>query len=102
MITRTVYRKDKVLYIEEADDDTRPTEEELEQQSLDAGYNLSSINRMIRDNLLAQSDWTQVPDSPLSTEQKTLWATYRTQLRDITSHDNWPQLLDEDWPTKPS
>lgn len=58
--------------------------------------------RFQRNDLLAASDWTQANDSPLSTEVKTSWATYRTALRDLPSHSNWPSLEDSDWPTKPS
>jgi hypothetical protein len=35
-----------------------------------------------RDYLLLHSDYTQLPDAPLTTEQKAEWATYRQQLRD--------------------
>lgn len=38
-----------------------------------------------RDALLAASDWTQMPDSPLSDEQRAAWATYRQALRDFPS-----------------
>ena len=37
-----------------------------------------------RDMLLMESDWTQMPDSPLSDSKKAEWATYRQKLRDIT------------------
>lgn len=40
--------------------------------------------RNYRDGLLSLSDWTQLPDSPLSIEKKQEWATYRQVLRDIT------------------
>ena len=59
-------------------------------------------SRGARDALLAASDWTQANDSPLTTEVKTSWASYRTALRDLPSHSNWPSLEDSDWPTKPS
>jgi hypothetical protein len=59
-------------------------------------------HRETRNGLLAASDWTQMPDSPLTTEVKTSWVTYRTALRDLPSHSNWPNLEDSDWPTKPS
>ena len=59
---------------------------------------MASSNRGKRDGLLAQSDWTQVADAPVDT---TAWATYRQALRDITAHDNWPNLQEEDWPVKP-
>ena len=57
--------------------------------------------RMFRNAALEESDWTQMPDSPLNESKKTEWATYRQALRDITSHSNWPNLAEEDWPTKP-
>lgn len=38
-----------------------------------------------RNLLLQQSDWTQVPDSPLTDAKKAEWATYRQQLRDMMS-----------------
>ena len=54
-----------------------------------------------RDTLLANSDWTQMPDSALSDEVKAAWATYRQALRDITSHASFPHLADSDWPVAP-
>ena len=41
--------------------------------------------RKERNIRLSQSDWTQMPDAPLSSEQKQQWATYRQQLRDLPS-----------------
>ena len=38
-----------------------------------------------RDMLLAKTDWTQLPDSPLNAETKQAFATYRQTLRNITS-----------------
>ena len=40
--------------------------------------------RQIRNEKLAESDWTQLPDSPLSEEKKLEWKNYRQMLRDIT------------------
>jgi hypothetical protein len=34
---------------------------------------------------LAMSDWTQMPDVPLSAEKKAEWAVYRQKLRDMTT-----------------
>ena len=56
--------------------------------------------RFKRDRLLAQSDWTQSPDSPLSDTKKQEWATYRQQLRDLPSNTTDPS--NPTWPTKPS
>lgn len=55
--------------------------------------------REVRDVKLAETDWTQSPDSPLSDSDKTAWATYRQSLRDIT--DTATSLEDVTWPTKP-
>lgn len=63
--------------------------------------NVASENRITRNNLLADSDWTQMNDSPLTNEQKTAWATYRQELRDVTDLDAWPNMGDDDWPVKP-
>lgn len=50
-----------------------------------------------RSQLLAQSDWTQLPDVPLAT--KTAWAIYRQALRDITLQTGYPQTIV--WPAPP-
>ena len=36
-----------------------------------------------RNNLLAESDWTVMPDSPVSDSKKSEWETYRQALRDL-------------------
>lgn len=58
----------------------------------------SSI-RSRRNQLLAESDWTQISDSPLSVEEKELWATYRQELRDMTQQAD---PFDISWPTAPN
>ena len=77
-----------------------PTESEIReaQDALDvfSGY---ALLRRERNKKLAQSDWTQSPDSPLTDSQKTSWATYRQALRDIT--DSATSLDAVTWPTKP-
>ena len=40
--------------------------------------------RNLRNELLQESDWSQMPDSQLSEEKKTEWQKYRQELRDIT------------------
>ena len=39
--------------------------------------------RNLRDNLLSQSDWRVMPDSPLSDDKKAEWIAYRQELRDV-------------------
>ena len=52
--------------------------------------------RKERDRLLADSDWTQVPDAPLD---QAAWATYRQALRDVPEQAGFPS--DINWPTTP-
>jgi hypothetical protein len=73
------------------------TEEEMENARQ---LQLLSI-RMERDRKLYTSDWTQLPDVQLSTEQVDIWRVYRQALRDymalVTDPFNPPPF-----PTKPS
>ena len=65
--------------------------------------NILEILRLKRDALLAESDWTQMSDSPLSDSKKTEWATYRQTLRDIPSAQSPVTDIDNIiWPSKPS
>ena len=59
--------------------------------------NQSARTREKRDLLLAETDYLALSDSTLSSEM----TAYRQALRDITSHANFPNLEDADWPTKP-
>jgi len=54
-----------------------------------------------RDQLLADTDWTVLQDSPFTDTQTADWVIYRQALRDITDHANFPYLTEDDWPTKP-
>jgi hypothetical protein len=63
---------------------------------------LDTLGRRQRDALLAQSDWTQVADNALTPLQRLAWREYRTALRDLPAHPNWPQLQATDWPTPPA
>lgn len=74
-------------------------QEQAYQAGLDA--KVAESNRTKRNTLLADTDWTQMNDSPLTNEVKTAWATYRQELRGITDLDAWPNLADDDWPVQP-
>ncbi|WP_268810112.1 tail fiber assembly protein [Vibrio parahaemolyticus] len=56
--------------------------------------------REIRDKLISETDWTQAPDAPLSTEKKSEFATYRQALRDIPQ--NYTNPDDVVYPDKPA
>lgn len=59
--------------------------------------------RSIRDDYLKESDWTQMPDSPLTATQKTAWADYRQALRDLPQNVGEITSLGEVvWPIPPN
>lgn len=43
-----------------------------------------NIIRSVRNDLLQQCDWTQLPDVSLTNEQKLAWSQYRQMLRNVT------------------
>lgn len=53
-----------------------------------------------RDFLLYESDWTQIPNNPLTNEQQQAWAVYRQELRDIPQQAGYP--FNVDWPIAPA
>ena len=78
---------------------TKAEQEAAYQARLDA--ETAEGHRTTRNKLLADSDWTQMNDSPLTNEAKTAWATYRQELRDLSDLDAWPNLDNADWPVAP-
>lgn len=49
-----------------------------------------------RNELLAETDWTQLSDSSVAST----WTAYRQSLRDLPSQEGFPYTVT--WPTKPS
>lgn len=60
--------------------------------------------RSIRNDLLLRTDYTQIPDSPFTEQEKINYAIYRQALRDFM--ENIPADLDDivdiPWPTLPT
>lgn len=54
--------------------------------------------RAQRDVLLAQTDWTQLADVPLSDDLKQQYKVYRQALRDLPETATYDNLV---WPEKP-
>lgn len=61
--------------------------------------------RIVRNEKLLNCDWTQLPDSPLTAEEKIEWADYRQLLRDFPNEH--PEVVDKEtydalvWPEEP-
>ena len=53
--------------------------------------------RTDRNTRLAACDWTQLPDAPVDRD---VWATYRQELRDVSSQTGFPWNVV--WPSEPS
>lgn len=55
--------------------------------------------RQERAKLLRDTDWTQLPDSPLNNGEREAWADYRQALRDLPAQPGFP---DCEWPSPPA
>ena len=57
--------------------------------------------KVTADQILKATDWTQLPDSALTADCVTAFATYRASIRTIrqTNPDNptWPDAPTEEW-----
>ena len=83
------------MFADDAELGTKAEQEAAYQATLDAAT--AETNRATRDTKLAETDFYALTDVTLTAEM----TTYRQALRDITTHANWPNLNDDDWPTKP-
>jgi hypothetical protein len=76
---------------------TKHSVADMEQEAKDAlDATQAESMRKQRNEKLSECDWTQVADAPVD---KTVWATYRQALRDVTSQEGFPWTVN--WPTKP-
>ena len=76
------------------------TDQENDHQAMLIAQAAQSV-RTQRDAKLAESDWMVIRSAETGIALTTEWATYRQALRDITSHANFPNLQDSDWPETP-
>lgn len=63
--------------------------------------NVVEYIRSKRANLLSSSDWTQMPDSPLSESKRAEWAVYRQALRDMPDTTTATTVEAIVWPVRP-
>jgi len=49
--------------------------------------------RAYRNRQLSASDWTQLPDVTLSSDEVEAWKQYRQELRDMLKQNNDPKLI---------
>ena len=91
------------MFADTTDEDGVTTTKAEHEAAYQAGLDdkAAEDHRATRNKLLADSDWTQMNDSPLTNEVKTAWATYRQELRDMSDLASWPNIADDDWPVAP-
>ena len=61
-----------------------------------AELDFTYVMRAVRNDLLKESDWTQIADAPVNREA---WATYRQALRDFPA--TWTPSPEADFPDTP-
>lgn len=75
---------------------TAATQEEITERT----DNQAACVRAERNQRLANCDWTQLADSPLSVEAKAAWAFCRENLRMVPEQPGFP--WDVQWPPEPN
>jgi len=102
----TPYLSDGKVYTRRVTD---MTSEEQAVVVAEANAATATRNRAERDRRLDNCDWVVTKALESGGSVPSAWVTYRTALRDITKHANWPNLTGPnmdgsggDWPTEPS
>lgn len=67
------------------------------EEKIETDAKKASEIRFERNRKLALSDWSQLPDAPITQEKRTLYTIYRQALRDVPSQLGFP--WDIVWPT---
>jgi hypothetical protein len=99
---RTQYYKDGAWKTREWKSDYYKWKGSSEEWEFDSDKFWTDV-RTDRLSRLVQSDWTQLPDSPLSDSKKAEWTEYRSALRGVPQTNSGTTKLDEIvWPDKPS
>ena len=102
----TPYLSDGKVYTRRVTD---MTSEERAAVVTAANAEVATRNRAERDKRLSACDWVVTKALESGGAVPSAWSTYRTALRNITAHANWPNLSSPDmdgsggdWPTEPS
>ena len=102
----TPYLSDGKVYTRRVTD---MTSEEQAAVVAEANAATATRNRTERTRRLATCDWVVTKALESGGSVPSDWATYRTALRNITTHANWPNLNypdmngnGGDWPSEPS
>jgi hypothetical protein len=75
-------------------------EVEAKEDTRDHSAEIALAVRAQRAAMLSASDWTQLPDAPLTEQELQEWRAYRQALRDVPEQDGFP--VDIEWPAAPA
>ena len=78
---------------------------QAEMKSLTETMELESLamdNRIQRNFRLNESDWIVAKSLEEGVDVPKNWKDYRTALRDLPKHTEWPKLDENDWPVMPT
>jgi hypothetical protein len=78
---------------------THTASEQYEAYCFDQDAKQAEAVRKDRDKRLAECDWTQLADSPLSPDDKLAWQLYRETLRMVPEQPGFPWNVE--WPPVP-
>lgn len=94
----TKYKQINNQLFEMSSEETTAFEEHFAEMQTELSTKANLSRRAV---LLAETDWYVIRATETATEVPADIVTYRQALRDITTHVNWPNLDDADWPVKP-
>ena len=95
-VTRPLYNATANGNVEFTEAEYAEYEASLPQVEVSYQEHLERTVRAERDSKLAETDWTQVADAPVSQED---WAAYRALLRSIPEQEGFPNEVT--WPVEP-
>lgn len=98
-IMETVLSDVSMPYITEADYQLALSEAWQGKVTVEEVADTADEIRARRDRLLAATDWTVLPDSPLDAQLLEEVKTYRQALRDVPQQENFPGAIT--WPRVP-
>ena len=87
-------------YTDEEGNLVTKTDQENDYQARLNSEAAASVRRQ-RDAKLAETDWMVIKSAETGIALATEWAAYRQALRDITTHADFPNLEEADWPVAP-
>ena len=100
-ITKNFIQNNQITPLPDKPDNNNYWEFDYQNKTWSGNFGMASLQVLAkRLPLLQQSDWTQIPNCPLTLERQQTWSTYRQALRDITTQSGYP--FDVIWPTPPT